>query len=35
MASIRFGQFTRGRAALFRISMMLTIVGVSMAYESP
>jgi hypothetical protein len=34
MASIRFGEYTRGRAPLFPVGMMLTIVYISMAHES-
>jgi hypothetical protein len=34
MVSIQFEGFTRGRAPLFPVGMMLTIVYISMAHES-
>ena len=34
MVSNQFGGYTRGRALLFLIVMMLTIVYISMAHES-
>lgn len=34
MVSIRLGGYTSGRAPLFPIGMMLTIVYIAMAHES-